>query len=482
MIRLLEALRSRRTDEGFTLVEAVVSMVILAMLSTGIIAGTNMVVRMTADNRSRQVAVNLAEQQLDIDRGILDPFAIYGFGSCPVIAGQPQVVRPEVTTTISGRTYRTSQCTSLVSVDGTDVSCGSGKTLYYRRITVTVDWTGRLTTTTPVQSDTILSPNGRINDASTGSIAVQVAGADGTGEAGVRVQIDPYSSGGAALQAQPTATDIDGCSYALGVAPGTYQVTISRSGSVDTSQDPSPTQTNVTVVAGATQPVNFTYDQAVGYSMKYASGVTARLPETMPVTFLTGNGNAPYISSSSLAAPGTAQLFPYRAGWQAIAGAETDVNGSRATCAANDPAAWTAGTYGGKVVAAASRGPIDAEAPGGTGTLNVPMGVFTVKPAVATTITAVQQSVPLNGQPGCSALQTFTFASVPGGTTTALALPYGTYKLYSGTPSSPGVLTGLLQLLGLTLNVTTVTNPVNGVLTGYVPATGVLTLDPRPAA
>lgn len=270
MPRFLEAPRSRRTDEGFTLVEAVVSMVILALLSTGIIAGSNMIVRMTADNRSRQIAVNIAEQQLDIDRGILDPFNVHPFGGTSASAA--------VTNNISGRTYTTTQATSLVGVDRNDISCGSGSTIYYRRISVTVDWTGRLATTNPVQSDTILSPNGRINDASTGSIAVQVTGAAGIGESGVAVSIAPVSGTASALQSQPSATDIDGCSYALGVTPGTYKVTISRSASVDTMQVASPFNAAVTVVAGATYPVNFTYDQSGTFSLTYPSVPRSRSP------------------------------------------------------------------------------------------------------------------------------------------------------------------------------------------------------------
>lgn len=493
MPRFLEALRSRRTDEGFTLVEAVVSMVILALLSTGIIAGTNMIVRMTADNRSRQIAVALAEQQLDLDRGILDPFAVHSFGTCPATTATASpspsstavaISGPTVATIVSGRTYSTSQCTSLVSVDGTDVTCGSGKTLYYRRISVFVDWTGRLATTSAVQSDTILSPNGRINDASTGSIAVQVNGATGTGESGVTVNIDPVSGTAAALQSQPAATDIDGCSYALGVNPGTYKVTVSRSASVDTTQTAAPYKGTVVVSAGTTTPVTFTYDQSAQYNLSYAPGVTELLPTTMPVSFLTSSG-LPYISSASSAPPTTKALYPYPAGYTAIAGAVTDANGVT-ICAAEDPAAWPAGPYLGKTLTSGLRGTTSAGGPGTTAApdpMTVPMGLFTVKSTVAVYVTAVAQNVTTYGQPGCSAATTasttptFTFSTFAVNSTTTLALPYGTYKLYSG-----GALGSLTTLVGSSLNVTPFTNAVNGVLTSFNPTTGVLTLDPRPGS
>jgi prepilin-type N-terminal cleavage/methylation domain-containing protein len=464
MVRCRGVIRTGRSDSGFTLVEAVVSMVILALLSTGIIAGTNMIVRMTADNRSRQIAVNIAEQQLDTDRGILDPFNVHPFGGTSP--------NPAATQTVSGRTYTTTQATSLVSVDGNDISCGSGSTIYYRRISVTVDWTGRLATTTPVESDTILSPNGRINDASTGSIAVQVTGAAGTGESGVSVSVAPVSGTATALQSQPSATDVDGCSYALGVTPGTYKVSISRSASVDTSQVAAPSNATVTVVAGATYPVNFTYDQSGTFAVTYPTGAT--LPTSLPVTFL--SPGLPYISPSSSAAPSSASLYPYTAGYTAVAGAEADTNGNT-VCAANDPSAWATGAYDGKVLTSGLRGNTAAASPGGAAALTVPMGVFTLNSASAVYLTAVQQSVTTYGQPACTKPQTFAFSALKPNTTTKLALPYGTYTLYSG-----GALGAQTSLVGSTLNVTPITGSPNGVLTSFSTSASTLTLDPRPGS
>lgn len=460
MIRLPEALRSDRTDEGFTLVEAVVSMVILGLLTTGIVTGANIVSRLTADNRSRQIAVNLAERQLDIDRGILDPFKISAFG---VGSGDPSVT-PAVVETVSGRDYSISQATSLVGVDGADISCGSGKTIYYRRISVTVDWAGRLASTAKVQSDTIIAPNGRINDAATGSIAVQVTGAYGLGEAGVSVSIAPYSGTAATLQSQPAVTNVDGCSYAVGVYPGTYKVTISRPGSVDTTQTQSPSAL-VPVLAGSTAPATFAYDQASTIPVQYAGG-TATLPTNLPVTFL--NAGLPYISSSTAAAPASLALYPYPQGYTAIAGAATDASGV-AICAAQNPAAWGLGPYGGKNLTTAAQSTTAGSAPGGTASpaLKVPMGVFTVRPSAVTSLTAVAQNVTTNGQPGCkTATQasppTFTFPNLPANSTSTLALPYGTYRLSSG---------------AATLTVAPMTDPLSGLLSSYTAS--VLTLDPR---
>lgn len=471
MIRLLEALRSKRTDEGFSLVEVVVAMVILGLLATGISAGAGMVIRMTADNRSRQIAVNLAEQQLDIDRGILDPFDIHPFGPGETLPAKQQVV--------SGRTYTTTQSTSLKTVDGSDISCGSGRTIYYRRIAVSVDWTGRLGTTSPVTSETVISPNGRINDASTGSIAILVRGSAGTGESGVAVSITPVSATATPLQTQPVPTDVEGCSYALGVVPGTYRVAITRAGSVDTAQNPTPSTAssgNVTVTAGSTSPVNFTYDAAATFPVTYKPA-NAILPTALPVTFL-GIGS-PYVSSSTAAAPSSVALYPYPSGYAAVAGAVADTNGNT-KCAAQDPAAWPAGTYGGRRVASGIRGATAAADPGATAAapgLTVPMGTFTVRSTAALYLTAVAQSVTTNGQPACATPQTFTFSTFSTSATVSLALPYGSYKIYAG--SALGLLTAPV---GSALGITPTTDAVNGVLASFDPLSSTLTLDPRAAA
>lgn len=472
MTRLPSLRRSARIDEGFTLVEAVVSMVIIGVLATGIIAATNMVTRLTADNQSRQIAINLAERQLDIDRGILDPFKISAFG-----VGSPDpVATPAIVEPVSGRDYSISQATSLVGVDGADISCGSGKTIYYRRITVTVDWTGRLATTNTVQSDTIISPNGRINDAATGSIAVQVTGAYGIGESGVDVTIAPYSGTATTLQSQPAATNVDGCSYAVGVYPGVYKVTINRTGSVDLAQA-SSSSSLVQVLAGATAPGTFSYDQAGTIPVTYPAG--AVLPTTMPVTFL--NAGQPYISPSNAAAPTSVALYPYPAGYTAIAGPAVDASGKPA-CAAESPANWPLGTYGGKVLNASAQSPTGAASPGGTSTtaMAVPMGVFTVRvPALTSTtyLTAVAQDSGANGQPGCKSAPTFTFSKLTANSTMTLALPYGTYKLYTGS-----ALGSVANVLGSTLGVTPVTDRVSGLLSAFDPTLGTLTLDPRSAS
>jgi hypothetical protein len=287
-----------------------------------------------------------------------------------------------------------------------------------------------------------MSPNGRINDAATGSISVLVTGSTGTPESGVSVTVTPVSSTATSLDTQPVATGPDGCTYAMGVAPGTYKVTLNRTGSVDTLQASSPFNDAVVVMPGATASVTFSYDQAMNYDLAYSTGSPV-LPQKLPVTFLTASG-APYITSSSAAAPSTVALYPFPAGYTAIAGAEADKNGNT-VCAAEDPAAWPGKTIGkgpgATVLAQGVRGAAPA-APGGSGTFTVPMGRFSLTNLNGLYVFAVAQNAatPTTGQPDCAAANgnalIFALGQITSAATTTFALPYGQYQIFTSTSAS----------------------------------------------
>ena len=173
MIRLHEARRSGAGDLGFTLVEVIVAMVVFGLVSTGILTSANIVIRMTADNRSREVAVNLAEQQLDTDRGILDPSRST---TSPPRRAVSRSRRPSpVAPTRSRRTPRSSASTAATS----PAAARSRSTTA----------ASRSRSTGPEAPDDRARPERHrdrpertLNDSSTGSIAVLVSGASGAGE------------------------------------------------------------------------------------------------------------------------------------------------------------------------------------------------------------------------------------------------------------------------------------------------------------
>lgn len=465
----------RPADAGLTLIEIVVSLLVFAIMASGIVAGAITVTRMSADNRAREIATHLASQDLDAVRSIGDAFGVHDKTYWPP----------------TNPTFKVTRTTSWVSSTGSDVGCGSSTNLQYRRVDVAVTWLGQLVTTRAVRSDLIIAPNGPISDPTTGTILVSVTGRNGTGKSGVGVTVAPASSPAGntavALSTQPLPTDSDGCTIAMSVKPGAYTVTLGQTGSISSlSATPGLNMVNapvvsVSVAAGGTTSAPFTYDAAATFPVTYAAnyappqpgGQVPTLPQSLNTTLLPSASDSAGLSSVSTNASGSVQLFPYANGWTPFAG---KLGGPTAAtlCRSVDPSSWAAGTANGKAVAAGVRAPAVLAAPGATSVapLAVPMGVVVIASTTALYITATPAGPPTgSGDPGCPAATntTYSFGQVAtNGTTVVVALPYGSWTIATGASASP-----LTAAPPSSLSV-----PTNAA-GGGVTSTGVVTLDPR---
>jgi type II secretory pathway pseudopilin PulG len=414
-------------DSGMGIIEVLVAFMIFAVIFIGVATSMVASVRLTADSRARVVASNIASAQIDKARASGDPFLLYDASG---------------TQTVDGVTYSWARDTGWVPSSGANAACGiGGGSLQYKRVNVTVTWTGKIGAASPVRVDTILAPTNRINDPSFGTILVRVLAADGTGAQGIPVTITPTSSG-AAVPA--SVTDSDGCSYALKVAAGTYSVKVSKANYVTDAQQIDPVQTNLVVTAGSTVNAPFQYDNAGTFSLVLASNrpVNRVLPADLNITFNSTYGA--YVTAGPT--PASVKLHPFGSGYSAIAGkySKPVVNSSgvvtSAGCLSPDPASWAAGTVGGVSLPAGTRLDPVAAQPGGPATVPVPMGVVSKPYTTATTFVA-RSATPVagNGDPGCGVPMVYTFPPTSGSGTALLALPYGTWALF--TKSSTGVET-----------------------------------------
>jgi prepilin-type N-terminal cleavage/methylation domain-containing protein len=450
-----------QADAGMTLIEVVVALLVFAVIASGIVAGMTTIARMTSDDRSRVVAANLAAEQTDLARAIGDPFSLTN-GTTTQSFPTPDGVT---------RDYTIKRSISWVSAAGADVSCGSSTNLFFMRVHVLVTWDGELPTTAPVQTDTVIAPAGRITDPTSGTIAVSVVGANGLPMAGVSVSIVP-TSGGSALATQPPATNESGCTYETKVAPGTYAVTLTKSGYIDVTQSLSPSKP-VVVTVGTTQSVSFQYDKAATFPVVYAKNYTGAvsLPTDLDTTFLNSTAG-PYVTGSPAS---SVLLHPFSAGYTAVAGS-LGTSAGQTTCAALDPSSWPGGNIKGTKLADGQRGGAVAAAPGATANdLDVPMGVIIVKATSAGYLKAVQTGPGpgVDKEPDCKIKSTYSFGKVLKNGTVAVALPFGTWTLFSG--SAAGLET--TPILGAALHVPT--NTAADAL--EIAANGTVTLDPRSA-
>lgn len=466
MTQLLERLRRTRVagDTGLTLVEVIIALVIFSIITVGAITSVGTVLVMTRDNRSREVATNLASQAIDAVRSEDDIF---------------DLANTTTTTPVGGATYTVTQKVSWLTDTGVDSLCTSPATkgngaLLYKHVNVTVTWTAQKSTTQAVRADTIVAPSSKINDPATGTILIAVTGATGLGMPNVTASVDKDTTvaGNTAVtpkaEAQPKVTNTDGCAVAVKVVPGTYAVTLGTAAGkndVDPDQDSTPTKT-VTVAAGDSTGVSFSYDAGDDFSMTYANFASnytgnALVPTDLKTTVLSTGRQ--YTASS----PALDQfLYPNASGYTFLAGAFVPTGGTAASCLSPDPESWpkTATNKKGKRPA-----PVSADVTSKRAVVQVPMGVATVNVKAGDTLIQATTTAATGGDPGCAAGMTYNFTRVAGATSATIALPYGTWSIKSGTSSTSLSTVSIGSLIGSIL----------GVLSPGASTSSVVTLDPR---
>lgn len=199
------------SDEGFSLIEAVVASVVLAM-SAAIVAGLLInVIAVVKNNGNRQAAANLAASQIDVVRQIDAVTIPDGRQSLPSV-------------TVGNTTYAVTQNATYITSDTSSASActGSGQ-LAYKRVTVSVTWPN-MGTTKPVTSQTLRAlgydaAHGGL-DATRGAIATAVLNDQGKPVPGATVTLTnlagtPVPGVGAQV------TGPDGCAVFAGLTAST---------------------------------------------------------------------------------------------------------------------------------------------------------------------------------------------------------------------------------------------------------------------
>lgn len=452
-------------DEGLTLVEVIVALLIFSIVAVGVAYSLTSTLTLTRDGRSREVAANLAAEVIDSSRSIEDVFTVQ------------QLPVADQTRVIDGVTYHLTRDAAWVTNNNADAQCGAaggtsaGGSLEFKRVNVEVTWDGMRAGTTPVRSDTLIAPNSRINDPTLGTIVVSVQSASGSGMQGITVTAAPASVTGntaAAVTQTILPTDIQGCSYVLKVVPGTYVVTITKTGYVDIDQNQNSANRTVSVTAGTSVSAGFQFDQGATYTANYNAKYNSPIlrPSNLSTTFVTTYGN--YLSPTA-----ARLLHPWGSGYLAIAGAPAaTTTAPNSGCLSPDPANWPIRNDN----AVGSRDASATAAPGGAASLDVSMGLVKLSSVKDKYVTAVPEvSSASTDDPGCASqavgpsgagYQTYSFGKMANDSPT-IALPFGSYKIY--TSSNPQTATSLGSVLGSILPILG-TNPVNN---------KVVTLDPR---
>lgn len=355
-MRAIRTARSRlpvTTDDGFSLVEIMISLVVFAVIAAAVMSMLLSSLASTRSNRARVAAANLAARELEITRA---QFTSPAAGPKTIATGQ--VVNPDplpggtagAPLVVDGMAYTLTRVAQWQSQGATAGPCDGGASgqLAYLRVTVTVTWP-RMGGVAPVTASTLLTPPLGTYASGTGHVKVKVTDANGGPEAGQTVTLTGLSS-------QQTAAD--GCAFFAFVPPGAYTVGVSTPGYVDPSWSPSPSQ-SVTVTANAVAPVAFSYAPAATLNL----GVGPLLPGfPAPVSAFTAYNTAfPSTTRTKVIAasgPTTSlTLWPYPDGvtvWDgdcADADPQAYTGGSRASPLATNPGQTTSAAVAGAAVA-----------------------------------------------------------------------------------------------------------------------------------
>lgn len=300
-MRTVARLRRSRVaeDAGLTLIEVMAAMVVFALVAA---AATSLLLNsigLSRNVRNRSVAASIAAQQLETLRNT----SITAFSTIAV----PAVAT--TTTTVGNQTYTVTQRTSWLSKTLATGSCGAtgqggGSTVQPVLLAQeSVTWPS-MGSTKPVTNATELTPPVGLYASNTGSIDVAVLDHANQPVSDVPVT---FTSGASTTTVLSSS---DGCALAAYLTPGTYTVSMTRSGYVDGQELTTSTQ-SVGVVGGTTATPTFYFDKAATLNATFAApgGLTPAtgLPITVYSTGLSGTGTFAFPSGVTSLTP----LYPY---------------------------------------------------------------------------------------------------------------------------------------------------------------------------
>ncbi len=273
-------------EAGFTLIEVIVSALILAIISGSATAAIAAAMHYSGNARIRSEAQALASADQAQLRGLN--------------VDQLSNLSQSSSKTVNNTQFTVQESSSYVSDASGTPSC-SNPSADYLKVTSTVTWSN-MGANPPVTATSLLTPTIGSVDPTHGTLAVLVNNAAGNGLAGVNVTV----SGPASLSGQ---TSSNGCvlfgdlpagsNYTVSVAPATGTDVDAKSGQAVNATTPD-VKTGVQVSAGSTaaSSTNFVFDVPGTANVTFATIPAAGIPATTPAA-----SPATVFASTSLASP-----------------------------------------------------------------------------------------------------------------------------------------------------------------------------------
>ncbi len=390
--------RSAREEDGFTIIEVLVSAVLVAMSAIGVFTALDSASATSGRDKAKNIAAQLAES----DQERMRQMRLSTINN----------LRQTRTETSDGNTFTiTSRADWVNDASGTQSCTGSNTTFDYLKIRSTVTWAG-MGSTQPVVSDSLRSaPNGSFSSTQ-GSLAIQISDSTGTGLSGVAVSVSGAKN-------FSETTNANGCIFIGYIPAGTYTISFGQAGYVQSAQPNDSNVVDSVVIQGQqTASQQYLYDRAGTASVKFQTttdvpGTVTDVTDTNVHSFSVGNTGLgiPAFKSFTGTTANTATgggLFPFTSGYAVWAG----------QCAAANPpsnpgAGWNSLLT---VPAGGTSSQVNVRMPllkvTLTGSYSAGTGVVKIKPT----------------DPTCTPAASYTLDAVSG-TPVKIPLPYGTYTI-----------------------------------------------------
>ncbi|HEX3831615.1 MAG TPA: carboxypeptidase regulatory-like domain-containing protein [Solirubrobacteraceae bacterium] len=221
--------RSLRSEAGFTLIEVLVSALMVALIASATAVALISTSHASGDQRLRSQADAIASQDQDRLRGLSDD-QLNGLNQTHVQAE-------------NGSSFSVTSTAAYLDTTGA-TTCTTSSVAYYK-VTSTVSWAESFKST--ANSNTSLTVDSILSRPVSGGLLVQVKDQTGQSLSGVSINA-------AGPDTQTSTTDSNGCVMFAGLTPGGYNATTSDPGYVDQNGNSAPTASATVTGSGVQTP------------------------------------------------------------------------------------------------------------------------------------------------------------------------------------------------------------------------------------
>lgn len=230
--------RRLQSETGSTLIEIVMSAMVLGIIAVGVMSGFDVSARNSGDAKHKAAAANIAENEIERMRSLR-------ISELTAMTGTPQTVSQ------NGVSYTRTAKAEWVSQPATGSICEVAGPPTYLRLSVSVSWPGR--SSNPVSVTSLLAPGARGTLSTQGALVIRITDINGNGVAGVPVTVGGGVPAG--------STDSNGCVSWSPITAATYDMSFSKAGYMTTDGSASVAE-SISVAGQEVTQRSYTYSQS----------------------------------------------------------------------------------------------------------------------------------------------------------------------------------------------------------------------------